>query len=138
MSTSIKLEGYTAEELLNLPQEVLDGFVLSTEPLAFSVGSAELLGRFRIHVETLVIELAHIEGAGEGVLPTLASLAERYASKKELKRVEWIVHAVNCGRPNLKLKRMLELKGFRVENIAGVGEAYHYLHELVQKNQQNS
>jgi hypothetical protein len=123
----ITIEGYTAEELLDLPEGQIDAFVLCNEPVAFQVGSAEILGHFRINNDSLVVELAHIDGGGEGVLPTIWSLAERYASKKGLKTVEWIVHAVHCAKPNPKLRRILELKGFKVENIYGMGEAYHYV-----------
>ncbi len=126
----ITIEGYTAEELLNLPEEQVDAFVLCNQPIAFRIGSAEILGQFKVNAGTLIVELAHIDGGGEGVLPTLWALAERYASKKELKRVEWIVHAVHCAKPNLKLRRVLGSKGFTIKNMAGVGEAYHYTHEI--------
>jgi len=39
--------------------------------------------------------------------------------------IEGIVHAVSCAKPNLKLRRVLERRGFVVEKIDGVGEAYH-------------
>jgi hypothetical protein len=64
------------------------------------------------------------------VLPTLWSLAERYAAGKRLQRVEWIVHAVHCAQPNLKLRRILELKGFTIEMMSHVGEVYRYVHEV--------
>jgi hypothetical protein len=127
----ITIEGYTAEEILNLPEEQVDAFVLCNEPVAFRIGSAEILGQFKINIDSLVVELAHIAGGGEGVLSTIWLLAERYASKKNLKTVEWIVHAIYCAKPNLKLRRLLELKGFTVKNISGVGEAYHYVQEVV-------
>ncbi len=129
----ITIEGYTAEELLNLAEEQIDVFVLCNEPVAFRIGSAEILGQFKINNESLVIELAHIDGGGEGVLPTIWSLAERYASKKGLKTVEWIVHALHCAKPNRKLRRVVELKGFTIETITGVGEAFHYVQEVARR-----
>jgi len=74
----------------------------------------------------LVIELAQIEGGGEGVLPWLASLARPYAQLHGLFSIAWIVH-VSCAKPNLKLRRVLERRGFVVEQIDGVGEAYHLI-----------
>jgi len=47
----IDIEGYTPDEILNLPDEQLDGFVLSGEPLVFRAGSAEILGEFKIRGE---------------------------------------------------------------------------------------
>ena len=63
------IEGYTAEELLGLPEERIDDFVLSDCPVTFVVGSARILGEFKKRNDSLVVELAHIDGGGEGVLP---------------------------------------------------------------------
>jgi len=131
---SITIEGYTRKELLSLPEEQIDSFILCNEPIAFRIGSAEILAQFRVNDETLTIELAQIDGGGEGVLPTLWSLAERYGSKKQLKRIEWIVHAVHCAAPNLKLRRLLDRKGFIVETVADGVDAYHYIQSLQQRD----
>ena len=77
-----------------------------------------------------MVELAQIEGGGEGVLISLASLAKRYVTLRKLSGVEWIIHAGTCAKPNLKLRRVLERRGFVVKNVDGVGEAY-YLWEAV-------
>jgi hypothetical protein len=62
----IMIEGYTAEELLGLPGEQIDDFVLSDCP-TFGVGSARILGEFKIENDSLVVELAHIDGDCDGV-----------------------------------------------------------------------
>jgi len=61
------------------------------------------------------------------VLPALASVARRYAVLHGFLRVEWIVHAVTCANPNLKLRRVLEHRGFSIKRIAGIGDAYYYV-----------
>jgi hypothetical protein len=104
--------------------------ILLGEPLVFRAGSAELLGSFKIASDHLVVELAQIEGGGEGVLISLASLAKRYATLRKLSGVEWIIHAVTCAKPNLKLRRVLERRGFLVKNVDGVGEAYYLFEAL--------
>ena len=126
----INIEGYSPDEILGLPDAQLDAFVLAGEPLVFRAGSAEILGEFKLRDESLLVELAQIDGGGEGVLPVLASLAERYAKKRRLKRVEWIVHALNCAEPNLKLRRVMERRGFEVTDVEGVGPAYYLLHHI--------
>ena len=126
----INIEGYTPDEILDLPDHQLDGFVLSGEPLVFRAGSAEILGEFKVRGESLIVELAQIDGGGEGVLPTLSSLAQKYAKRRGLKKVEWIVHALNCAEPNLKLRRVMELKGFQITEIEGGGKAYCRVHEI--------
>jgi hypothetical protein len=121
----VLFEGLSEEEILSLPREHVEKLILFGEPLVFRAGSAELLGSFKISCDHLIIELAQIEGGGEGVLISLASLAKRYATLRKLSGVEWIVHAVSCAKPNLKLRRVLERRGFTVKNVDGVGEAYH-------------
>ena len=126
----IDIEGYTADEILNLPDEQMDALVLSGQPLVFRAGSAEILGEFKIKGESLVVELAQIDGGGEGILPRLTSLAQRYARKRALKKVEWIIHALNCAEPNLKLRRVMERRGFRIVDLDGVGQAYYQVDEI--------
>jgi hypothetical protein len=120
----VLLEGYTIEEILTLPGEQLQSIVLRDEPVVFKAGSASLLGRFKVEEDTLVMELAHVDGGGEGALPTLAALAGRYAARQGLRHVEWRVHAVHCAKPNLKLRRVLEKRGFSVRSLPGVGDCY--------------
>ena len=122
--SSLLIEGYTSDEILALSNEELNGIILRDEPLVFRAGSANMLGKFHVEELTLVMELAHIDGGGEGALPALASLARRYAIREELDAIEWRVHAVNCAKPNMKLRRLLERRGFQVSTIAEVGECY--------------
>jgi hypothetical protein len=111
----------------NLPRETVEQLILLGEPLVFRIGSAVILGSFKIDTNKLVIELAQIEGGGEGVLMALASLAKRYTKLQNLSEIEWIVHAVSCAKPNLKLRRVLQRRGFVISQVAGVGEAYHLI-----------
>jgi hypothetical protein len=91
----------------------------------FQVGTADILGRFWVADGSLVLELGHIDGGGEGVLPTISGLAKRYAQRRGLVALDWRVHALNCARPNLKLRRVLERRGFVVADVAGTGPCYH-------------
>lgn len=118
------IEGYTADEILALSNEDLHAIVLRNEAIVFQVGSASLLGQFSVADDALIIELGHIDVGGEGALPSLASLAARYAKREGLAYIEWSVHAVNCAKPNLKLRRVLVRRGFVVRDLPGVGECY--------------
>jgi hypothetical protein len=120
----VLLEGYTVDEVLELPNDELQAIVLRDEPLVFKAGSANMLGKFSVSADALILELAHVDGGGEGALPSLASLASRYAQREGLAFIEWRVHAVHCARPNLKLRRVLERRGFVVRVVAGIGECY--------------
>lgn len=121
----IRFEGYTAEELLALPAQDFDAYVFCDDALVIEIGSCHMLGKFSIDEGRLVLELAQIDGGGEGVLPVLSSLAMRIARERGLDNIEWQVHAVHCAQPNLKLRRVLERRGFVIETIPEVGEVYH-------------
>ena len=63
-------------------------------------------------------------------LPTIAVLAEKYARLNNLEAVEWIVHAVRCANPNPKLRRVLERRGFQIQDVPGYGEAFYLRKDL--------
>ena len=123
----ILFDGFSEEEILGLPVEQIEGLVLTGQPMVFRAGSATVLGEFRREKDRLVVELAQIEGGGEGVLVSLGSLVKRYARLHRIETVEWIIHAVTCAKPNLKLRRVLDRRGFTVRDVPGIGQAYYYL-----------
>ena len=123
----ILFDGFSEDEILGLPIEQVEGLVLTGRPLVFRAGSAMILGEFRRVQDSLVVELAQIEGGGEGVMISLSSLVNRYAGIHGIEAVEWIVHAVACAKPNLKLRRVLERRGFAIRDFPGIGQVYYYL-----------
>jgi len=123
----VLFEGWTESEILHLPKETIEELIMLGEPLVFRAGSATVLGSFKIDSNRLVLELAQIDGGGEGVLAFLGSLARRFARLHSLSAIEWIVHAVSCAKPNLKLRRILKRRGFVVTQVADAGEAYHLI-----------
>lgn len=126
----IRIEGYTPEELLAALDEETEALLFSGRPVVFRAGSANILGQFAIEADRLVLELAQIDGGGEGVLPTLGSLAQRYARKRHLRAIEWLVYATTCAKPNPKLRRVLERRGFTVRDVPGKGECYYQLADV--------
>jgi hypothetical protein len=123
------VEGLTVDEIIALPEEHIAALV-AVGPVVFSAGSAEILGQIRLRPGSLIVELAQIDGGGEGVLPTLWRLAERYGRQRELDAVEWVIHAINCARPNVKLRRFMEKRGFEIRDVEGIGSAYYFRHEI--------
>src|SRR5215471_16371124 len=130
MAEKIRFAGLTADELLALPQEDVDALVLTGQPAVFSAGSAQVLGSFTIVDQTLRIELAQIDGGGEGVLIAIGALGRRFAKQRGLSGIEWIVHAVACAHPNLRLRRLLEQRGFVVRDLPTIGQVY-YLNDAI-------
>jgi hypothetical protein len=125
----ILFDGLTPDEILELPDDHIAAIV-EVGPIVFRVGSADILGTFRLAPDRLIVELAQIDGGGEGALPALWSLAERFARQRGLGAMEWIVHAVHCAKPNLKLRRILEKRGFDVREVGGGTTAYWLLHTI--------
>jgi hypothetical protein len=125
----ITIDGLTREETLELPDEHIAA-LMAVGPVVFKVGSAHVLGQIRLDDGCLTIELAQIEGGGEGVLMTMSVVAEAFARQRGIGAVEWIVHAVTCAQPNLKLRRVLEKRGFEIKDLPGIGAAYHHRQEV--------
>ena len=126
----VLFEGLTEDEILAIPAAELNELILLGEPIVFRAGSAMILGSFRIDESALVLELAQIDGGGEGILLSLGALARRFATDRGLLRIEWRVHAVSCATPNLKLRKVLERSGFEVKDIAGAGPVYYLIDQL--------
>ncbi len=121
----ITFNGLTADEILSFSDDVLNALVVSKAPMVVQVGTAEVLGRFWIEHESVVLELGHIDGGGEGVLPAISTLAHRFALRRGLASLDWRVHAVTCKEPNLKLRRVLERRGFKISDVPETGVCYH-------------
>jgi len=126
----VLIEGLTARQLLELPGSELDVLLLTENPIVFAIGSARVLGRARLEPTRLVVELAHVDGGGEGALRGLWCLANAYARRRGVAEVEWLVHAVTCAHPNLKLRRVLDRRGFTVQHVDGIGDVYRLVHPL--------
>ena len=122
--TQILIEGYTSDEVFHFPLPELEALIFTGEPIELKIGSAKILAQFQKTEYLLTLELAQIDGGGEGVLLTLALLVEKYAQLTSLTEIHWIVHAVHCAKPNLKLRRMLIRKGFQLKELDGVGLVY--------------
>lgn len=121
----ISIEGESINEILEWPEEYFDEFILIDKPMVFTIGSAEVLGQFALSDSELIVELAQIDGGGEGVLPTITKIAKHIARIKEKRKISCIVHAIDCAKPNLKLRAHLEKTGFTIVNLPRKGKAYH-------------
>ena len=124
MRDQILIEGYTQDELLAFEDALFDQYVFTEEPIVFAIGSASLLGQFSKTSSALKIELAQIDGGGEGVLPCLLSFARKLAKSRSFETIEWYVHAVACADPNVRLRELLERSGYVIEDRPDVGQVY--------------
>lgn len=125
MAQPILFEGYTQEEILALSDDEIEAWIFVDDPIIFKVGTAEILAKVEIVDSSLVIELAQIDGGGEGILMKIGILARKYARKHKLQTIEWIVHSLDCLDPNPKLNPMLERAGFSIQEVPNKGKAYY-------------
>jgi len=120
----VLIEGFAPDELLAWPTEKLREFMHVGRPIVFRAGSATVLAELQIEARRLVIDLAHIDGGGEGVLPTLWRFGQSYARGAQYAEIEWLVHATRCAKPNPRLPKVLERMGFHVEDLPIRGLVY--------------
>jgi hypothetical protein len=76
------------------------------------MGSATILAEFNRIGPELIVNLAHIDGGGEGVLASLWKAIIRYAYEREFESIRWNVHALTCANPNSRLQNFLRSNGF--------------------------
>ncbi|WP_369994417.1 hypothetical protein [Winogradskyella sp.] len=129
--SELKIEGYTTKELENLVEtNDFETLIFSNTPVVINAGSAEILAQFHKENNELHIDLAHIDGGGEGVLISINSLARKYAIKKNYIAINWYVNATNCANPNPKLQRILKLKNYKVKSFKSKGSVFYKKDEL--------
>jgi hypothetical protein len=112
MRRPIEIEGAALDELLALPPEEQDVLIAYGRPIAFRMGSAEILAEFAAEGDLLIVSLAHIDGGGEGVLLHLWKAIEAYARHRSYVEIRWNVFAATCARPNADLQATLKTLGF--------------------------
>jgi len=83
------------------------------------------------------VELAQIEGGEEGVFSAISKISKYIARLKNIDETYCIVHAINCAKPNLKLRNHLEKIGFTIQNISNKGEAYFKIIDIDDFNSEN-
>jgi hypothetical protein len=108
----MEIEGVSLKALKAFPREDQDALLAFGRPIAFRMGSATILAEFNRQGDVLYVNLAHIDGGGEGVLVRLWTLIRTYARDRNFAAIRWNVHAATCADPNPRLQRFLAERGF--------------------------
>lgn len=106
------IEGISLDEWKGLSQDDQDILLAFGRPVTFHMGSANILAQFSRCGDELTVELAHIDGGGEGVLLLFWKAVEAYAVDRGVTSIEWLVYALTCAEPNPRLQRFLRQRGF--------------------------
>src|ERR1700732_1829907 len=91
----VLFEGLKEEEILDLPKETVEHLILLGEPIVFRVGSATLLGSFKVNCNHLVVELAPDRGRRQRRAGVCGFAGETIFQAAYIVGCEWIVHAVS-------------------------------------------
>ncbi len=117
----MEIEGLSLAALKALSVEELEALLAFGRPITFRMGTATILAEFSRSGRDIIVNLAHIDGGGEGVLVTLWKLLAGYAKEQEYTSVTWNVHALTCAEPNPRLHRFLCKQGFEEANSEKYG-----------------
>ncbi|MDX8465969.1 hypothetical protein RFM26_09785 [Mesorhizobium sp. VK23B] len=109
---TIEIEGIPLDALRALSHQEQDELLSFSRPISFMMGSATVLAEFNQDGKELTINLAHIDGGGEGVLLVLWRALRAYATERDYHSIRWNVHALTCAKPNPRLKRFLRTHSF--------------------------
>ena len=82
------------------------------EPITFRMGGATVLAEFNRMESELSVNLAHVDGGGEGVLVSFWKAVTKYAAARDYRTIQWNVHALTCANPNPRLQNFLCANGF--------------------------
>lgn len=131
MENKILIDGMREEELVQLSKSKdIQELIFADIPVVFQAGTSDILGQFKRTENELIITLSQIIGGGEGILIKIMNLFRKFAKENDFERIIWKVHAVDCPKPNLKLRKVLELKNFEVVVDGIDGEIYQKIEEL--------
>ena len=108
----MEIEGLSIDALKALAPDELDALLAFGRPITFRMGTATILAEFNRIDDALCVNLAHIDGGGEGVLVSLWKLIANYARERKYPGILWNVHALTCATPNPRLQRFLRSRGF--------------------------
>ncbi|MDH7976087.1 hypothetical protein QH494_28250 [Sphingomonas sp. AR_OL41] len=108
----MEIEGISIDALKALAPGDLDALLAFGRPITFRMGTATILAEFNRVDDDLSVNLAHIDGGGEGVLLSLWKLVGHHARERGYPGIRWNVHALTCADPNPRLQRFLRARGF--------------------------
>ncbi|MER9678795.1 hypothetical protein NKJ23_05590 [Mesorhizobium sp. M0184] len=121
----IEIEGVSLETLRALSRADQDALLAFGRPISFAMGSsATVLAEFNRNGGTLLVNFAHIDGGGEGVLLVLWRLVRAYAIDRQFKLIRWNVHAATCATPNPRLQHFLRSHHFAEIDDASYGRIF--------------
>src|SRR5688572_4277455 len=101
------VEGLRLEDWRALSIEQQNALVPLGRAITFRIGSATVLAEANECSGVLIVNLAQVDGGGEGVLLQLWKLIATWALARGCTAVRWNVFAATCADPNPRLQEFL-------------------------------
>lgn len=118
------VSSFSMDELSSLPKADLDALVRQGSPIDVRFGDDRVRVRFTMVDGAVRVEVSEIVASSDAVLMNFASGCRNLARQSRVPRIDWIVHAVACAAANERLQGALTSRGFVLQNVPGVGQAY--------------
>jgi len=106
------VEGLSLEEWRALSIEQRNALIPLGRAITFRIGTATVLAEADECGGVLIVNLAQIDGGGEGVLLRLWKLIATWALERGCTAIRWNVFAATCVDPNPRLQQFLRSNGF--------------------------
>lgn len=124
------VESFSMDQLTSLSKADLDALVTEGAPVDIRFGGDRLRVRFTVVDGAARIEVLEAATSTDGVLMNFANGCRSLAKRSRVPRIDWLVHAAVCAAPNERLQGVLTGRGFVLENVAGVGQAYRRTEQI--------
>lgn len=124
------VESFTMDQLTSLSRADLDALVREGMPVDILFGDDRLRVRFTVIDRAVRIEVLEVVARNDGALTSFASGCRSLARRSRVQTIEWLVHAAACAAPNERLQGVLTGRGFVLQNVAGIGQAYRRIEPI--------
>lgn len=118
------VESYSMGQLAALPRARLSELVSAGSPIDVRFGDDRVRARFTVIDSAVRIEVLEVVAGTDGVLLNFANGCRNLARQSGVQQIDWLVHAAACAEPNERLQGALTSRGFILQNVPEIGQAY--------------
>ena len=118
------VKSFSMDELASMPRAKLSELVSAGSPIDVRFGDDRVRARFTSVGSAVRVEVSEIVAGTDGVLLSFANGCRNLAHQRGVQQIDWLVHAAACAGPNERLQGALTQRGFILQNVPGVGQAY--------------
>lgn len=118
------VKSLSMNDLTSMSRVELEALVRAGAPIDVLFGADRLRVRFKVVDGAVRIEVMEVVAAGDGVLMNFATGCRTLARQSRATRIDWIVHAAACAAPNERLQGVLTSRGFALQDVPEIGQAY--------------